>query len=187
MKSENATKVIGNLVFYGLLLIFITISATMLKAKSNGSQPSILENKFFIVLTGSMSPTIEVGDLVIVKDINPEDINVDDVITFSSTSSDNITTHRVKEVLNDGQDISYVTQGDANNVEDPMPVESDVLLGKVNKVIPSVGTILLWIQKNIMKILAGFIAIIAGSFLFSKFKSKAKNEKNGDSKEILEQ
>lgn len=187
MEKKKVLKVIGNIIFYGLLLSFILISGIMLKAKSSGVQPSIFGNKFYIVLTGSMSPTIKVGDLVVVKEVKPEDIKENDIITFGSNSSDNITTHRVKEVLNDGQDISYVTQGDANNVEDPMPVESDVLLGKVNKVIPSVGTILLWIQKNIMKILAGFIAIIAGSFLFSKFKSKAKNEKNGDSKEILEQ
>lgn len=185
MDKKKIIRIIGNTLFYGILLIFIIISATMLKAKANDKQPSIFGNKFFIVLTGSMSPTIDVGDLVLVKGINPEDINVADIITFGSTSSDNITTHRVKEVLDKEDGISYITQGDANNVQDPIPVESDVLIGKVSKVIPRVGTILLFIQKNIIKILVTFILITTSSFLFSKFKSKAKNGRNEDSKEIL--
>ena len=158
----------------------------MLKIKSSGEQPSIFGNKFFIVLTGSMSPSIEVGDLVLVKNVNPEDINQNDVITFASSSSDNITTHRVKEVLNEENNISYITQGDANNAEDPIPVESELLLGKVNKVIPKVGTILLWIQNNIMKVLLGVIVVIICIFSFNKFKYKANKEKVEESEEIVE-
>lgn len=186
MGKKKTINIIGNIIFYGMLLIFIIISATMLRAKASGKQPSILGNKFFIVLTGSMSPTIKVGDLVVVKDINPEDISADDVITFGSTSSANITTHRVKEVLNEGGNISYITQGDANNVEDPMPVESEVVLGKVSKVVPKAGTIILWIQKNIMDILIGIVAIIAGRFLFTTFKRKINKEKDEEVKEIIE-
>lgn len=186
MDKKKITKIIGNIVFYGLILIFITTSAIMLKIKSSGEQPSILGNKFFIVLTGSMSPSIEVGDLVVVKNVNPEDINQNDVITFASSSSDNITTHRVKEVLNEENNISYITQGDANNAEDPIPVESELLLGKVNKVIPKVGTILLWIQNNIMKVLLGVIVVIVCIFSFNKFKDKANKEKVEESEEIVE-
>ena len=122
MYKEKVIKIVDNIVFYGLLLVFVSTSAFMLKLKESGTQPSIFGNKFFIVLTGSMSPTIQVGDLIVVKDINPEAIQANDVITFGSKSSDNITTHRVKEVLNDSGNISYITQGDANNVEDPIPV-----------------------------------------------------------------
>ena len=159
----------------------------MFKAKLRGEQPSIFGNKFFIVLTGSMSPTIKVGDLIVVKDINPEQIQVNDVITFGSKASDNITTHRVKEVLNSGQEIQYVTQGDANNVEDPIPVESELLLGKVNKVIPKVGTILLWIQNNTIKLLIGVIALIIFVYLFSKLKDKLKRKSIEEEKEIIKQ
>lgn len=187
MDKKRIEKILGNILFYGLLAIFITTSLVMLKVKSSGNQPSILGNKFFIVLTGSMSPTIKVGDLVIVKDIQPEDIKSNDVITFGSAYSDNITTHRVKEVLNEDGKIKYITQGDANNVEDPMPVESEVVLGMVNKVIPKVGTIILWVQKNIMAILIVIVAIIAGSFFFTTFKRKINKEKDEEVKEIIEQ
>ena len=83
-----------------------------------------------------MSPTININDLVIVKEVKPEEIEVNDIITFGSTNSDNITTHRVKEIINENNAIKYVTQGDANNVEDPSPVQSDVLIGKVVKRLP---------------------------------------------------
>ena len=146
MKFNKSKKIIINTIFYGLMSIFIFISLIMIKAKINGTQPSILGNKFFIVLTGSMSPTIDVGDMVIVKDVKPEAVNVNDVITFGSNSSDNVTTHRVKEVLSNNENLSYITQGDANNVEDPTPVEEDFLVGRVNKVIPKVGKIILWVK-----------------------------------------
>ena len=181
MNKEKVIKILGNIVFYGLLLIFISTSAFMLKLKESGTQPSIFGNKFFIVLTGSMSPTIEVGDLIVVKDIKPEALKANDVITFASKSSDNITTHRVKEVLNDSGNISYITQGDANNVEDPMPVESEVLLGRVNKVIPKVGAIILWIQKNIALVLIGLISLIIGSCVVTKISKSYSNKDKEES------
>ena len=178
MDKKKIISILGNIVFYGLLLIFISTSAIMLKLKSSGTQPSIFGNKFFIVLTGSMSPTIKVGDLIVVKDINPKDIKANDVITFGSKSSDNITTHRVKEVLNDSGNISYITQGDANNVQDPIPVESEVLLGRVNKVVPKVGTIILWVQKNILLVLISIVALIIGSYIITKILKNYSDKDN---------
>lgn len=187
MEKKKVLKVIGNIIFYGLLLSFILISGIMLKAKSSGVQPSIFGNKFYIVLTGSMSPTIKVGDLVVVKEVKPEDIKENDIITFGSNSSDNITTHRVKEVLNDGQNIQYVTQGDANNVEDPIPVQSEVLLGRVNKVVPKVGTIILWIQKNILAVLIALVALIIGSCVITKILKSNIGEDKKEEMEISKQ
>ncbi len=187
MDKKKLWKILSNIIFYGLLVIFISISTVMLKVKATGNQPSIFGNKFYIVLTGSMSPTIKVGDLVVVKEVKPEHIKVNDVITFGSNSSDNITTHRVKEVLNDGQDIQYVTQGDANNVEDPIPVQSEVLLGRVNKVVPKVGTIILWIQKNILVVLIVLVALIIGSCVITKILKSNIGEDKKEEMEISKQ
>lgn len=178
MYKEKIIKLLGNVVFYGLILIFISTSVFMLKLKENGIQPSIFGNKFFIVLTGSMSPTIEVGDLIVVKDVTPKDIQENDVITFKSKSSDNITTHRVKEVLNDSGNISYITKGDANNIEDPIPVESEVLLGRVRNVVPKLGTIILWIQKHIVLLLIALVALIIGSYITTKILKSYSNKDN---------
>lgn len=171
---KKASKVIGNIVFYLILVILIVISIMAIKARKTGEQPGILGYKFYNVLTGSMTPTINVGDLVVIKDINPNEVKVGDIITFKSENTDNITTHRVKEVLNTSG-IEFVTKGDANNVEDPNAVESKYLVGKAVRVIPKVGNVTNFIEKNIIMIISLIIGIAFVSFLlFSGKKEKTK-------------
>ena len=148
-------SIIGNVLFYTILIGLLCISCMMIIFAKQGKQPTIMGYKFYSVLTGSMEPTIKVGDLVMVKETEPELIKVGDVITFSSESSSNVTTHRVVEILNKNNEIKYVTQGDANNTTDPLPIKSNQLIGKVNKVIPTVGKTMYWMKNNIYIMLLG--------------------------------
>ena len=70
------------------------------------------------VASGSMSPALEVGDLVIVQGIAPADIQIQDIIVFDSPQGSR-TIHRVTriETLPDGT-IQFKTKGDANPSED---------------------------------------------------------------------
>lgn len=97
--------------------------------------------KFLIVLSGSMSPLMHVGDLVVVTSVNPGDINVGDVIahTHPRVKDDNvIITHRVVEVIEEG-DLSFRTKGDANEDADPYTVDASELEGKAVFLIPFLG------------------------------------------------
>lgn len=85
----------------------------------------------FEVATGSMLPTIKIGDVVIVKITNEVDVN--DIIVY--IDEDNIITHRLIE--KDGEKI--ITRGDANNSEDK-PIEENMIIGEVVKIIPQLGT-----------------------------------------------
>ena len=86
---------------------------------------------FFEVISGSMSPTINVYDLVIVKVTNQ--VKNDDIITFNNDGV--FVTHRVVDYINDND---ILTKGDANNVADKSIRKEDVL-GRVVKVIPKFG------------------------------------------------
>lgn len=162
---EKALKIIRNIVFYIVIAFFITISVMMLNFKRQGVQPSILGYKLFIVQTGSMQPRIDVGDLILVKEVAINDIEKDDVITFRSDKSNNITTHRVKQVLNEDS-IEFVTKGDANNVEDPNSVKEEQIIGKVTKIIPHIGTGIEFIQKNFIRASILGICIVGAILLF---------------------
>lgn len=74
-----------------------------------GYQPAVM-------LTGSMAPLINPGDVIITKTTPLEDIRVGDVITYGIPVEDNRTvTHRVAEVLTDEAGATAVrTKGDAN-------------------------------------------------------------------------
>lgn len=85
---------------------------------------------FFEVATGSMSNTIEIGDVVIVK-ITTE-VNKNDIIVYRDGS--NFITHRLVE--KDGEKL--IAKGDANNSEDK-PITEEQILGRVICIIPKLG------------------------------------------------
>lgn len=180
MKNNKGLKAIGNILFYAILVTLLSVSLIMIKCVKEGKQPTIMGNKFFTVLTGSMEPAIMTGDLIIVKETAPEAIVAGDVITFGSTSSENVTTHRVKEVINENGQIQYITQGDANNVQDPSPIPSQVLIGKVVKCVPKLGAVMAWMKSNLMLIIVAIFAIgalgIIGNGLVARFKHIDKEE-----------
>lgn len=165
-KNKNILRVIGNIAFYTVLIFLVFITFSIFNAEKQGKQPELFGYKAFVILTGSMSPSIEPGDLVIVKDIPANEIKIDDVITFGS-NKDNITTHRVKEIINDDS-LKFITQGDANNIQDASPVEFRNVLGKVIRVIPNVGTSIKYIQENIIKIILITIIAIFGVAIIRK-------------------
>ena len=119
-------------------MITIALLLVVVMVVYNFFQISVLNKKysnlfgytFFEVTTGSMSNTIEINDVVIVK--ITKDIKKDDIITY--INDDVIITHRVVE--QNGEQI--ITKGDANNDLDK-PIQRDMVLGKVVKTIPRLG------------------------------------------------
>lgn len=97
------------------------------------------------IVTGSMTPEIQVGDMVIVSKLNVE-IQVGDVIQFSRDGE--YIVHRVVEITEvDGHE-AYLTQGDANNARDSGSVAPEDVVGEVIAVVPSVGKLSLWLHEN---------------------------------------
>jgi signal peptidase len=92
-----------------------------------------------IVGSGSMKPAMDVGDIVIVREIAADDIHEDDVILYKKESS--MTIHRIIEIQHDNPSISFVTKGDANSAPDPVPVHPEQIVGEVVFRIPKLGWI----------------------------------------------
>ena len=87
----------------------------------------------YTILTGSMMPKINPGDVVVVKNIKRADIKEEDVITFMYDNE--VVTHRIKEVTKEG----YITKGDNNNTEDVGVQSHESVIGKVQMTIPKLG------------------------------------------------
>lgn len=92
---------------------------------------NLLGYSLFEVGTGSMSPTIEIGDVVITK--ITKDVEENDIIVY--IEDDDIITHRLIEKNEE----RLITRGDANNSDDK-PIEENMIIGKVVKIIPQLGT-----------------------------------------------
>ena len=90
------------------------------------------------IVSGSMEPEIPVDSIVYVKEADPEEIEPGEVIAFNTQGSPVI--HRVVENKKDTG--TYVTKGDANEVEDINEVSYLSLIGRVTHHYPVLGKVL---------------------------------------------
>ncbi|WP_127837074.1 signal peptidase I [Clostridium prolinivorans] len=98
------------------------------------------------IATGSMKPLIKPGDIVLVKKIKDNDINAGDIIQYKN---DNVYVfHRVIEIVEEENEIKYETKGDNNQSPDSKLVSSDMIKGKVIKIIPNAGWPVLIIKNS---------------------------------------
>lgn len=155
--AKKIFNILGNVVFVILLLTMALLSFFLIQSKLTGGAPKVAGYQMYIVLSGSMSPAFDTGSLAFVKETRPEEVVVGDIITFNTQADpDTLTTHRVVEVLRDGE-LSFVTRGDANNANDPNPVPADHLVGRVTGSVPYVGYLLSFVQTRLGLILLIFV------------------------------
>lgn len=91
-----------------------------------------------VIASDSMYPKISRGDLVIIKEIDPDDIKVGDIVRYRLESY--YVVHRVKEIqeTEDGKR-QFIFKGDNNNSIDLYPVYDNQINGKIKIIIPYAG------------------------------------------------
>jgi signal peptidase len=94
--------------------------------------------RFLTVLSGSMSPTLNPGDMVVAAAVPMTMIQPGDVISFRGGDEKTLVTHRVVEVKSD----SFVVKGDANEDPDPEAVMMGNVAGKMVFSLPMFGYVL---------------------------------------------
>lgn len=140
VKKEIVLRWIESIVM-GCLVIIVAMSIfTMIQVKQNPNYiPTFFGYKPLSILSGSMRPSLETGDMIFVKTIDAEKVEKGDVISYW-INDDTLITHRVVGIIKQGDgSISYRTRGDANNVEDNQLVGEEQLLGVLAFGIPKGG------------------------------------------------
>ena len=97
----------------------------------------------YIVLSGSMEPSILTGSVVFVDTLH-KDPRINDVITYQIGL--NRVTHRM--VRNESG--KYITKGDANKAEDPVPVMQEQIKGIVVFHLPFAGYLIMFFRKHLL-------------------------------------
>ena len=156
VKEKSMVKKVFGWIGTGLLTLLVVMASWLCfdKFVLKHRVPSIFGYSSLMVATGSMSGTIEEGDLIIIKDT--DDYKIGDIVTFFQDGDDIPTTHRIYNIDEDGK---WVTRGDANNSYDKRSITSDEIIGEVVLVIPYVGTFIDWAVEG------GGLIYIVGIFL----------------------
>lgn len=136
------------------------------------------------VVSGSMKPTIEVGELIVI-DTNEKNYKKDDIVTFYDVNGAFVT-HRIVSIDED----KMITKGDNNDSKDDA-TDVDKIVGKYVCKIPYLGTVLSIIQKPVILFLILVIGILY-SYLVSteepkekKIKTHTKKLSNRKQKQLL--
>ncbi|WP_142255364.1 signal peptidase I SipW [Bacillus sinesaloumensis] len=122
MNKKKIFKWLNHLVTGLLIVLLICVASLVVTNKLSGGEPSVFGYQLKTVLSGSMEPGIKTGSIIAVKtggDMTRFKEN--DVITFME-EDEKLITHRIVEVIDNGQQVMYRTKGDNNNTEDINPV-----------------------------------------------------------------
>lgn len=147
--------------------------------------PAVFGVTPMVVLSGSMSGTaedhIEVGDLIFVGPAEPGELQEGDVIAFMEENSTSVTTHRIIDITeNEAGERVFITKGDANNVEDQIPVTEDRVVGIYLSRIPKVGDFALFLQEPLGMIL--FIGVPLLAFIIYDIIRRQRMANKADAK-----
>ena len=129
------------------------------------------------MISGSMRPTMDVGDVAIILDVPADSVQPGDIIQF--WRDEEMVIHRVVEVSDEGTGRLFVTKGDANREPDAAPVYPSQVKGKIVLNIPKVG----WAAIAVKGFFSGawsffsanpaltVLAIMSGAFIFYVLRS----------------
>lgn len=150
--GRSTWQKVWSIVSIVLVSIVVLIAVLLMGAK-------IIGLKTYSVISPSMKPAYNVGDLVYVKNVEPETIEIGDAITFVLDEKLTVATHRVIGI--DLETSHFTTKGDANDTPDANPVHFKNLVGKVVFKLPLLGYVADWVQNPP----GTYIAVTVGAVL----------------------
>lgn len=116
--KKKVGRIVNYVIFYGVLIFLLILLVSIQLSRYSNTAPQVFGYQLYQVKTGSMSPTLPIGAIILSK--IPKDktsLKKGDIITFEHNKS--VVTHRIIEVINDNG-IKYRTKGD-NPANSPDP------------------------------------------------------------------
>jgi len=114
-----------------------------------------------IVMSGSMAPTLQPGDVVVVKMIPAGQAKPGEIVSFrDATRAGELVTHRIIGKARVGPTVAFVTRGDRNTGVEQWSTATDGTIGRLSLRIPAVGRLLVWLGRSNVR-----AAFFAGSLI----------------------
>lgn len=198
MKEKNTVwnrilTIVGSILCVILIPVLIINVTLIIKSYTNPDEvPSVGGTFPLIVLTDSMYPEFESGDLIICHTKDAEEIKSGEIIAFFDPSSSGtaIVSHRVIDVVNENGEVSFKTKGDANNAEDTALVPAEKLVGVYKLRLKGLGNVALFMQTTqglVICVVCPILLFVIYDYLRRRHYEKANKEDTEKLKKELEE
>lgn len=164
---------VGNVLFN--VLAIVTVIAVLFVTVN-----LVTGTKGYAVTSDSMAETLTRGDVVFSKKVSFEELKAGDVITVR-VSDAGYFTHRIVDI--DADSKTVMTKGDANDANDPMPTQADMIVGRMVYSIPLLGYISIALGGKSGLVLPIILIIIAAALIAANTLIKGKQKMRGDDNE----
>lgn len=148
MEENNKTKKtffkIMNVVFNTVIWILLILVILLLTLSAVSQKGNIFGYRVYIIVSGSMEPTIKTKDAVVIK--NEKDLLEGDIIAFERDNK--ITVHRITKIYTENDEKLYQTKGDQNNGNDKELVHESQIKGKYQATIYGLGPMITFFQNH---------------------------------------
>lgn len=196
---KKALNVVKNIAVWTLVLIAVAMMVfTIISTRSfDQNNRDIFGYKALIVKSDSMSKTdFNAGDLILIKEVDPQTLKEGDIISYLSTSEHNrgdVITHKIRSLTADEEgNKGFVTYGTTTDVDDEEIVLHKHVLGKYQFKIPKAGTFFAFLKTvpgYLTCILLPFVLLILTQVvncvkLFKQYKAEQMEQIESEKKEL---
>lgn len=144
-----------------VLAVLVAVCASMFWALA----PLAVGLRSSVIMSGSMTPCIQPGDVVVSVPISVEDLQPGMVISFTDPADPKRTlVHRLSSANADG---TVTTRGDANSQADSTPLPVDLIHGQTRIRIPYAGLPLYWLNARAYSSLAAVAMVFAAAVVLA--------------------
>lgn len=130
--------------------------------------PRLAHYRTLTVLSGSMAPTFDPGDMIVVSAETANDLRVGQIITYQTPVGDrHVVSHRVVRIVSEGLRPVVITKGDGNATPDPWEARlAEGPLWRYRFRVPLLGYLIAWLRQPLLRtisvlIIPGALAMLA--------------------------
>lgn len=154
---KRATGIFISIVLWAVILLAALFAFTTLATKDSSHVANLAGFTPLSVVTDSMAPTFQAGDLIIIRSCDPASLKEGDIVTFHTIINNEfaLNTHRIAEIQGQADARSYVTKGDNNDIADIHMITDGDIVGKYVARLPHFGRVVEFLSSSM-----GFLLVI---------------------------
>ena len=154
---KKGASILISILLWAVILLAALFAFTTLATKDSSHVASLAGYTPLSVVSDSMAPTFNAGDLIIIRSCDPATLQEGDIITFHTIINNEfaLNTHRIAEIDDQGGARSYVTKGDNNEIADVHMITDGDIVGKFVTRLPKFGRVVEFLSSS-----TGFLLVI---------------------------